>query len=624
MVRFPRPLSFGMYLAGLIAVALIPVLVLAVAVVAQGVALRRHELRSVLRGNARAVASVLDDRLADGIAALTALTGSPRMRSGEFGLFDAEARVLLAGYGRWQSVTLVSATGSRLAVVRSPVARSSSAEAVARPATWQRIPDQAIVSAVPLPSLDGTTEVEVGVPIARGGQRVGALWARLSPDCLRTALMAHSIRPQWTAAIIGTDGIVLATNDTALVGQRFPYDGWRDVHPGTPIATQVRTAGGKRAYVAFDRLTVAPWTVAYVAPISGEVAPPLPTSSWTVTVTGAVVVPLLAVGLAGGFLRRRVHELAGAAAAVSHDGPMPAQRPTGVREIDAAHAALREARQALAERAADRDRLHEAEVSLLQSQRAEAISHLASAIAHDFGNLALAISGQLELVRRRLGDQPQVTDLIEPALRLTLEAGRMMSDLTTAVRTRTAAPQPAQLNQVLRDAAALLRQAAGRGVRTEFSLQPDLWLCTINHTMLKSAVFNLVINAKAAMPAGGRLWIQTCNTTVPADTTGAEEPPAGEYVMLVVSDTGAGISPETLDRIFDPFFTTRRDDNGTGLGLAVVRDFVMHAAGHIRVTSQPGAGTTFFLYFPRRTEAPAGPSQTGCGAASTCSGIVPT
>ncbi len=609
MLRFSRPLSFGTHLAGLIAAALIPVIVLATAVIAQGIAVERHELRAALRGHSRAVASVLTQRLTEEIDALAALSTSPRMRSGQFALFGSEARALLAGYQQWQSISLVSGTGELLAVVHEPPVARSPNGAAAEP--WE-IPTHATVRSRPPAGPGDPAHVEIGVPVTRDNRIVGALWARRAPDRLSAFLRSQRDSPDWTAAIIGPDGIVLAATDQGLVGRPFPDPAWRNPGPRARALTSTHAVAGTRAYVALDRLSVAPWTVAYVAPVGGTIAAPLRSLSWSLILIGGVATPLLLVGIAGGFLQRRMQDLARAAASVSHDEPMPAERPTGVREIDAAHEALRQAHQALAERAANRDRLHEAEVSLLQLHRAEAVSHLTSAVAHDFGNLALAISGQLELVRRKLGDHPDVTRLIEPALQLTVEAGRMMTELTTTARAPGTPPQPAQLNQMIRDTKPLLSKAAGRGVRTEFALQPDLGLCSVNPAMLKSALFNLVINAKAAMPKGGRLRVETCNTTLPPDgAPGAEEPPAGQYVMLVVSDTGAGIPADILDRIFDPFFTTRRNAHGTGLGLAVVREFVTQSGGHIRVTSRVGSGTTFFLYFPRTDEAATPPQRLG-------------
>lgn len=610
MSRPTRPLSFRLYLAGMTTAALIPVIVLAAAVVARDAALQRRELRTVLRGNALAVSTMLDTRVADEVAALKALAGSPRMRSGAFGLFLSEAQVLLAGYQRWQSVVLVSATGQPLVVAQAGPPRSLASPSV-DPATtggWD-IPTGETVTAMPPAHPGGTPKVQVGVPVDRNGEVVGALWACLAPDSLSAALASQRLVSRWASVVVTEDGIVLAATDPRLVGRPFAYAPWREIRARRLGVITGRAPDGIPVYVAFDHSRIAPWTIADVAPITSAFPDPAELPAWAWALAGAVAFPLLLVGFAGSFLQRRMQEVAATAVSISRDEPLPPAPPTGVREIDAVHAALRHARQALAERAESRERLHQAEVALLHSQRSEAISHLSSAIAHDFGNLALVISGRLELIRRAVADERKVARLIEPALELTRAAGRMMSDLARTMRTQVAPPGPAQLNELVSEIADLLRRAAGRGVRTEFSLQPDLWRCMVNPTMLRSALFNLVVNARAAMPDGGTLRIHTGNTTIPSGAATRDEPPPGEYVLLTVTDTGAGIPAETLSRIFDPFFTTRRNGRGTGLGLAIVQEFVQQSGGHIRVASEIGIGTAFFLYFPRSDAETDGPSS---------------
>ncbi|MDE2583091.1 MAG: hypothetical protein KGL52_15760, partial [Rhodospirillales bacterium] len=557
------------------------------------------------RSEVHAVATVLDRQLASETASLSALARfahlprDDRSRDGLAAFID-DVRLAGAGNQRWQSVTLVSASGKALASV---TVAAGLAPLPAPPEGWGVL-TRPTVTVSPPPSPGAAPTVQVGVPVIRDGRVAGTLWARRVPGTLRAALATVLGVPRMNTILVSYDGIVLAATDPRLVGRPVPFPRLRNLGGRRAGLVSVAPDGSARTYVAFQRADAAPCTVAIIAPIPSELPQPgeLPLWAWGLAV--AVALSLLAVGLGGSFLRRRMHDLAVAAAAVSQDAPPQLPQPTGVRELDAVQAALHHASQALAERVANRERLHEAEIAVLNMQRAEAISQLTSTIAHDFGNLALVISTRLELIRRSFRGDPRVPRLIDPAVKLTISAGRMISDLARATRTHLAPPMPAQLNELVRETADLLRQAAGRGVHTEFLLQPDLWRCNTNPTMLRSAMFNLVVNAKRAMPDGGTLRIQTCNTVIPADAAEPDEPPAGEYVMLVVSDTGFGIPPETLGRIFDPLFTTRRSGLGTGLGLATVREFVTQSAGHIRVTSRVGEGTTFFLYFPRSTGLP--------------------
>jgi signal transduction histidine kinase len=600
--RTLAPIGFDRYLVGMITVALIPALVLAVAVVTRNIGQQRRELRSVLRHDADAVSTMLDARLADQMVVLKTLSLEPGTRSGASAPFAEAARTLLAGYPDWESVTLASPTAPPLVVRRGAAPPPSSQPLAGAGTGTPPVPNGETVGIISPASPGGPTTIALGVPVERDGKIVAGLWARVLPSNLLSRLKAQARAAGWTLMIIDDDGTVVAATRRRLVGRRFPYGPWQEFRNRQDGVVTGRALDGTPMYIAFRRSDIAHWTVANATPIGPAFAPTRHPSFWGWALVGAVAFPLLLVGLAAGSLRRRMRELAAAAANVSPEGPWLPVPPSGVREIDAVHDALRRARAALVEGAENRERVHEAEVALLHAQRAEAVGHLASAIAHDFGNLALVVHGRLELIQRAAGDQRRVESLIEPALSLCTSAGSMMSDLARTLRTEATPSGPAQLNSLVGDMRDLVRRAAGRGVRVEFLLRPELWLCSVNATMFRSAVFNLVVNAKAAMPKGGTLRIETRNVTIPPDNAETDGVPAGEYVLLAIADTGAGIPPEIVSQIFDPLFTTRRSGRGTGLGLAIVREFVHQAGGHVRVASEIGVGTSFFLHFPRRIE----------------------
>ena len=264
--------------------------------------------------------------------------------------------------------------------------------------------------------------------------------------------------------------------------------------------------------------------------------------------------------------------------------------------------AVQSANETLERSVAERTReLTEAHEALRQAQKMEAVGQLTGGIAHDFNNLLMAISGSLELVERGLARRG--VQGLERYLQGAQSSARRAASLTQRLlafsRRQTLAPRPTDINKLIYGMEDLIRRTVGPSIEVEVVGQGGLWAALIDGPQLESALLNLAINARDAMPEGGRITIETANKWL--DDRGARERELspGQYLSICLTDTGCGIPKDIVDRIFDPFFTTKPIGEGTGLGLSMVHGFVRQSGGQVRVYSEVGKGTTMCLYLPR-------------------------
>jgi PAS domain S-box-containing protein len=245
------------------------------------------------------------------------------------------------------------------------------------------------------------------------------------------------------------------------------------------------------------------------------------------------------------------------------------------------------------------------EAILLQAQRMEAVGQLTGGVAHDFNNLLTVILGNLELLEPKLKDE--LSQSLAGEAREAAEMGARLTDrLLTFARRQRLEMQSLNLNEFALGLTELLRRTIGAPIDLSTALAPDLWSTTADPGQVESAVLNHVLNARDAMPDGGRLVIETFNATVDAaDVASNPGMAAGDYVVLSVADTGHGMPPEVHARAFEPFFTTKGAGKGSGLGLATIYGFARQSGGNVTIYSEVGKGTTVNLYLPRagrRTE----------------------
>jgi signal transduction histidine kinase len=255
-------------------------------------------------------------------------------------------------------------------------------------------------------------------------------------------------------------------------------------------------------------------------------------------------------------------------------------------------------RDVTAERAAEAE-LAAAQEALRHAQKMEAIGQLTGGIAHDFNNLLTGIIGSLDIIRRRMatGRSDEIPRFMDAASISAHRAGALTHRLLAFARRQPLDIRPNNINRLIAGMEDLLHRTLGEHIELQCSLAADLWTAFTDANQLESAVLNLAINARDAMPDGGSLTIEATN--VHLDEAREVDVAPGDYVMIAVSDTGTGMPADVVAKAIDPFFTTKPVGEGTGLGLSMVYGFARQAGGHLRIDSEVGHGTAIKLYLPR-------------------------
>ncbi len=260
------------------------------------------------------------------------------------------------------------------------------------------------------------------------------------------------------------------------------------------------------------------------------------------------------------------------------------------------------------------------EHQLAQSQKMDAIGQLTGGVAHDFNNILTVITGTIEMLAAGVADRPELATIAHLIAEAAERGAGLTRQLLAFARKQPLRPQETDINTLMIEAASLLRPTLGEQIEIESMLEDAAWPALVDRTQLVTAVLNLAINARDAMPGGGKLTLETGNVVL--DAAYAEQNPdlrPGPYVMVAVSDTGSGIPAALRDKVFEPFFTTKEVGKGTGLGLSMVYGFVKQSGGHVKIYSEEGVGTTIRLYLPRASagakrtaeEVPAAPRASG-------------
>ena len=247
------------------------------------------------------------------------------------------------------------------------------------------------------------------------------------------------------------------------------------------------------------------------------------------------------------------------------------------------------------------EELAKAHDSLRQSQKMEAVGQLTGGLAHDFNNLLTGITGSLDLMRRRIS-QGRIGELgryVDLAMSSAERAAALTHRLLAFSRRQTLDAKPTEVGRLVSGMTDLIRRTIGPSVDLDIVSTPDAWIALVDPNQLENALLNLCINARDAMPDGGRLTVETTNRLI--DTHGGlmRDIEPGPYLILTVTDTGTGMSPDIVERVFEPFFTTKPLGMGTGLGLSMIYGFAKQSGGQVRIHSQPGLGTTVTLFLPR-------------------------
>jgi signal transduction histidine kinase len=282
--------------------------------------------------------------------------------------------------------------------------------------------------------------------------------------------------------------------------------------------------------------------------------------------------------------------------------------------------AFRNARRVEEQRRATEQRLGEqlirAQAAAAQSQKMESLGQLTGGVAHDFNNLLHVINNALALLERRVrGPDAQINGYLDMIKRNADRAASVTARLLAFSRRQALDPKPTDVNKLVAGMAELLSHTLGEAVSLEMVRGAAVWPVAVDRNQLETAIVNLALNARDAMPAGGRLTIETSNTYLDESYSGAHpEVQEGQYAMIALSDSGGGMSAEVAARAFDPFFTTKEVGKGTGLGLSQVFGFIKQSGGHVKIYSEIGQGTTVKMYLPRLNGASPEPSDAGAFA----------
>ena len=255
----------------------------------------------------------------------------------------------------------------------------------------------------------------------------------------------------------------------------------------------------------------------------------------------------------------------------------------------------------LTERREAQIQLEQSREQLFQAQKMEAVGQLTGGLAHDFNNLLTGISGSLELLKMRI-TQGRIGDLeryVSAAQGATSRAAALTHRLLAFARRQTLDPRLIAPNKLITEMEEMIRRTVGPEIKLELALASRLWPTLCDPNQLENAILNLCINARDAMPNGGRLTIETSNGTLDERSAQLQHMHAGEFVSICVTDTGTGMPPDVVAHAFEPFFTTKPTGQGTGLGLSMIYGFTRQSGGQVRIYSEVGSGTTVYIYLPR-------------------------
>jgi PAS domain S-box-containing protein len=252
-----------------------------------------------------------------------------------------------------------------------------------------------------------------------------------------------------------------------------------------------------------------------------------------------------------------------------------------------------------------------AEAQMRQAQKMDAIGQLTGGVAHDFNNILTVITGTIGILADAVADRPDLMSIARLIDDAADRGAQLTKHLLAFARKQPLRPREIEVNSLIVEAAKLLRPTIGEQIEVSPKLAADTWPAMVDPSQLSTAILNLALNARDAMPKGGKLVIESRNVHLDDGYTSLHSDVAvGDYVMVAVSDTGSGISPQDLERVFDPFFTTKEVGRGTGLGLSMVFGFVKQSGGHIKIYSEVGHGTSVKLYLPRSVGPGQSPEET--------------
>jgi signal transduction histidine kinase len=611
----------------MVAFASVPILIFGAIAVSLYADSERQRAKQELQESARGIAQAIDSRFLGIVGVTSALASSPLVRAGNYEDFKRHLRAA-TDETRIQ-FQLFTADGS-------PVVDTIKSEAIRR-----AHPDSGVVAKVTsgqpvVTDLGGdgpdSLHARVMVPIAVNGAVRWVLHGIATPEHFQPIMDEPGVPKDWIVSITDPNAVHLMRSHN------------NEKHAGGSLVTRLAEHVKARRTGVLETVTlegIPALSAAAYAPVTGWVAAvglpreilnaPLRRQLMNLGLLGVMLIgTALFLGLLlAKYLHRTMREV-GALAREAGTGGTVKPHPTAIQEVaqtatvlqnisvelrkqseqlrafnaglerkvQASTAELVEANRKLTD---EMNRHKETESQLRHMQKLEAVGQLTGGIAHDFNNLLAVIMNSLHLMQRRLKrGEGNVEKLIGSALDGTERAATLTKRLLAFSRQQPLAPVPVDTNRLLAGMDGLLRHTLPENIGIEMVLFGGLWQTCTDPTALESAIINLAANARDAMPEGGKLTLETAN--VDLDETYAVRHPEsapGQYVMVAVTDTGSGMTPDVVEKAFDPFFTTKAVGMGTGLGLSQVHGYIRQTGGLTNIYSEPGVGTTVKLYLPR-------------------------
>jgi PAS domain S-box-containing protein len=623
------------YLLALVLSSLLPLTVFATYLSYETSQGQLETIKTSIVSTTRALAAAVDEHIRVRQAMLMELARSERLAAGNLAGFHAEM-VSLSRLLHGTIITLVRSDGTRALFSSVPpdaVVPGTSQLGLVRRVFETGMPQ---VSDVFVAAMTHAPIAVIAVPVKNQGAVVYSLNLTLDPADFIRLLTAHDLPSNWLSAIVDRNGRFLARvpDNEKRVGE-LASEGWRAAINASPDEAwdHFNSLEGGSVYNGHSRAQESGFIVGIGVPAS-VIEGPFHRSLRDLLIGGCVAVGLGTV-IAALVSRRLANGLRQVTAAAEQVpmGRCDAPQTTRVAEIDHITAALIASAQMILERTGQRDEAdrvvrqtaeelrlvngtleqrvatetadrQRAEAALRQAQKMEAIGQLTGGVAHDFNNLLQVISGNLEALRARVpgeetAQNSQICRYADVAMGAAERGATLTQRLLAFSRQQPLTPEVSDPNALVGGMSDLIRGTIGETISIETVLADDIWRILVDTNQLESAVLNLAVNARDAMPHGGKLTIKTVNAHRDVEDKDWPAGSTAQYVAICVTDTGDGMTLEVMEKVFEPFFTTKPVGQGSGLGLSQVYGFVKQSNGHVTISSWVGTGTTVKIYLPR-------------------------
>ena len=573
-----------------------------------------------LQSTARALSIVVDRQLGQAEAVMQALATAPSLLGGDFEAFDKQARAANPIPGSW--IVVRETSGAQRINTRLPPGAPLPHDSGVREQISGLVAGGPHVSNLIPTSNAGKPVFGIDIPVLRDGAVAYDLAIVIQPAVFDQIFTEQRLPENWIGIIVDREGVLVRRSyrgDETTGRGVLPALKAHLAQPAPEGLFEGQSPEGLQTLLAYSRSPKSGWTFAVAVPRSAFGAAARRSLYLAVaTGIGLIGFSILAARWIASGIARPIDGLVDLAAEMGRGEPVPkvvtglAEADTVAVEMRKAAASIRDFTATLELRVAERtqdleeanarlsneiDERRRAEDQLARVQRMEAVGQLSGGIAHDFNNLLQAVIGNLDLAKVRSTD-PRALKFIDQALAGAERGAKLTSQLLAFSRRQRLEPAAVDVNQLVRGLSDILHSTLGGTNAIEVRLAEELWRGFADATQLELIVLNLAINARDAMTGVGTLTIATRNATLGTPAR-PEEPQAGDYVELSVTDTGTGIPQDVLARVFEPFFTTKEVGKGSGLGLSQVLGLTQQLGGGVRIESEPGKGTTVRVFLAR-------------------------